>query len=262
MRIVRRRVGGRQRGQVLILFALGAVALVSFAALAIDGGNVYVNRRVAQTAADTAALAAARALSQTTSSTGQDVAAAGCMYGRTNRWGGWTSVSTLEYVGTDGLPGGLGHALPLQANVFSGSNSCPTPSTTVCTKPPMSSCGITAAQTNLIPLQAAGVHVRTTQTFTPYFAGILGIQTFTVTADATATVQLLTTYAADAPFIACGANMTPEDDTNNRNSIALGGANNNKWSDITNATVKILATGTGPYVLNTTLWRAVPPGPR
>jgi hypothetical protein len=50
-----------QRGQALILIALAMVGLVGFAALAIDGGNIFSDRRHAQNAADTAALAAALA---------------------------------------------------------------------------------------------------------------------------------------------------------------------------------------------------------
>jgi len=50
------------RGQTLVLVALALVVLFGMAALALDGGNVYLQRRQMQTAADAAALAAARAL--------------------------------------------------------------------------------------------------------------------------------------------------------------------------------------------------------
>ena len=48
-----------QKGQALVLIALGIVGLVAITALAIDGGNAFSERRNAQNAADTAALAAA-----------------------------------------------------------------------------------------------------------------------------------------------------------------------------------------------------------
>ena len=48
-----------QKGQALILIALGIVGLVGITALAIDGGNIFAERRHAQNAADTAALAGA-----------------------------------------------------------------------------------------------------------------------------------------------------------------------------------------------------------
>src|SRR5512138_2380018 len=47
------------RGQVLIIFVFAIVGLVGMTGLAIDGGNIYSDRRHAQNAADTAALAAA-----------------------------------------------------------------------------------------------------------------------------------------------------------------------------------------------------------
>src|SRR5512140_2290722 len=50
-----------ERGQALILVALGAIALFAIAGLAIDGSHMYSDRRHAQNAADTAALAGAYA---------------------------------------------------------------------------------------------------------------------------------------------------------------------------------------------------------
>ncbi len=48
-----------EKGQAIILIVFGIIGLVSFTALAIDSGNVYSDRRQAQTAADTAAFAGA-----------------------------------------------------------------------------------------------------------------------------------------------------------------------------------------------------------
>ena len=48
-----------ESGQILILLAVGIVALLGFTALAIDGGAVFFDRRSAQNAADAAALAGA-----------------------------------------------------------------------------------------------------------------------------------------------------------------------------------------------------------
>jgi len=48
-----------ERGQALILIAFGMMALLALTALAIDGGNAFVDRRSAQNAADNAALSAA-----------------------------------------------------------------------------------------------------------------------------------------------------------------------------------------------------------
>lgn len=51
-----------QRGQVLVIFALALVTLLGFTAIALDGGNVYADRRQAQAAGDTAAMSAALAV--------------------------------------------------------------------------------------------------------------------------------------------------------------------------------------------------------
>lgn len=51
----------QEKGQVLIVIAIAAVALFAFAALAIDGSMVFSDRRQSQNASDTAVLAAALA---------------------------------------------------------------------------------------------------------------------------------------------------------------------------------------------------------
>lgn len=50
-----------ESGQVLVLVVVGMVALIGITALAVDGGNVFLDRREAQNAADSAALASALA---------------------------------------------------------------------------------------------------------------------------------------------------------------------------------------------------------
>lgn len=50
-----------ESGQALVILAFSVVALIGFAALSIDGGMIYADRRHAQNAADSAALAAALA---------------------------------------------------------------------------------------------------------------------------------------------------------------------------------------------------------
>lgn len=50
---------GKERGQALIILVLAMVALLGFAGVALDGGNIYAEQRRAQAAADSAALASA-----------------------------------------------------------------------------------------------------------------------------------------------------------------------------------------------------------
>lgn len=56
------RVTERGRGQVLVIFALGLVVLLGFAALAVDVGRLVAERRHVQNAADAGALAACQKL--------------------------------------------------------------------------------------------------------------------------------------------------------------------------------------------------------
>ena len=52
---------GRERGQVMVLFLLGLVAIIAMVGLVLDGGSVFAQRRDQQTAADLAAMAGAAA---------------------------------------------------------------------------------------------------------------------------------------------------------------------------------------------------------
>jgi len=60
-------------GQVLVLVALSLLVLLGIVALAVDGGNLYAERRKMQNAADAGALAGARVLCYEESSTFDDV---------------------------------------------------------------------------------------------------------------------------------------------------------------------------------------------
>ena len=64
-----RRRPKRERGQVIVLFALALMALMAAAGMAIDIGRFYSEKRFLQNAADAAALAAANAYSRGTTQT-------------------------------------------------------------------------------------------------------------------------------------------------------------------------------------------------
>ena len=49
----------RERGQIIVIFALALVAIIAMVGLVLDGGSAFAMRRDEQTAADLAALAAA-----------------------------------------------------------------------------------------------------------------------------------------------------------------------------------------------------------
>ncbi len=83
-----------ERGQAIILLAFAIIALVGFAALAIDGGRVLSDKRHAQNAADAAAFAGAFAYSRST-----DIATAAQSRATSNEYdGGVLSDVTVTVV--------------------------------------------------------------------------------------------------------------------------------------------------------------------
>jgi hypothetical protein len=59
-----RRFFGREEGQSIVIIAIVMVAMLALAGLAIDGGNLFLERRNTQNAADAAALAGTRVLAK------------------------------------------------------------------------------------------------------------------------------------------------------------------------------------------------------
>ncbi len=66
----------RQGGQILVLFALAAVAMIAMVGLVLDGGDTYAQRRSEQNGADVAALAGANAYLNQAGSVGARTTAA------------------------------------------------------------------------------------------------------------------------------------------------------------------------------------------
>lgn len=66
----------RERGQILVIFALGLVVMIGMVGLVLDGGSVFAQRRSEQNAADLAALAGANAYLNTPGTVATRTAAA------------------------------------------------------------------------------------------------------------------------------------------------------------------------------------------
>lgn len=81
-----------QRGQALIIIALALVGLAGMTGLVIDGGNVFLDRRNAQSAADSAALSAAL----TRVRGGQNLSAAALSSAAQNGYNNDGTTSTVE----------------------------------------------------------------------------------------------------------------------------------------------------------------------
>ncbi|HLN41533.1 MAG TPA: Tad domain-containing protein [Acidimicrobiales bacterium] len=148
-RAVRRGEEG-ERGVVLIIVAVAMVVLLGLIAIAIDGSFGFVQNRRAQNATDFAAYAAAQQLNAstycngTTALTMQQVTALIQKLISDNDSGIGTSW-TAQYVSSSGT------VIP---------NSTFTPTSSDTPEPPPGSCGVTVAAT---------------QTWSPFFAGVLGI---------------------------------------------------------------------------------------
>lgn len=114
-----------EKGQALVIIALAAVGLFGFAALSIDGGMVFSDRRHAQNAADTAALAAALARVRAASNPDAAAIAAGTARASSNGYA-TDSDSTVEVhicdetgITCEGLPAGADPSDYVQVKIIS-----------------------------------------------------------------------------------------------------------------------------------------------
>lgn len=87
----------KSRGQILVMYGVAAVGIMGFAGLAVDGGYIFTQRRLAQNGADAAALVGARDIANNRhSSIDTDVTT----YVRGNT--GSSAVATWNYVNNAG----------------------------------------------------------------------------------------------------------------------------------------------------------------
>ena len=95
----------REQGQVLILIAIGIVGLIGMVALAVDGGNAFMDRRNAQNAADAAAMSAGFAVVSK-----RDPNGAALSIAATNNYtnDGTRSTVTVQYPPAAGCKGEIG----------------------------------------------------------------------------------------------------------------------------------------------------------
>lgn len=168
----------RERGQILVLVAIGGTVLMLLLALVIDGGFAWERRREAQNAADFAALAGTRIVAQAQAGavrTNQDVygAISGSAIANGATVLGLGSASGALYVDATGLP--IGGATGYVTNTA-------TP----------------------IPSSARGVQVPAARTWTPYLLGIIGGGRWAATAVATA--RQITSAWAPCAFCVIGLN--------------------------------------------------------
>ena len=145
---------GRQRGQIVIVFALSLVVVLLAVALVIDGGNAWSQRRATQNAADFAALAGTKIVAANAGAPQTNASVLSAVEAGLSSNGIATTVLgtdyTASYVNTLGnLVAGYGTAGSIPAGVI-------------------------------------GVQVSPTKAFSTYFLGVVGINRFNASATATA----------------------------------------------------------------------------
>ena len=166
-----------ESGQAMILLALAMVGLLAFSGLAIDGGNIYANRRIAQNTADAATTAGVQMLAQLCSQVPPS--------------NDWTQIrdSVKQYVvlngGTLGQSAngqaGLGtsysaYYIDSQANRLYGGLTIEAVQSIPC--------GCSNGQS--VGYQATGMEVVVNKTFNSFLAGLVGFSQSTTSASAKA----------------------------------------------------------------------------
>ncbi|MCC7163176.1 MAG: VWA domain-containing protein [Anaerolineae bacterium] len=157
----------RQEGQSVVIIALGLVALLAFMALAVDGGNVYAQRRQVQNAVDAAASAGSERLvrpnpSDSSRATNKQVLDVVKKYLRDNGVDpdATTANLSVRYVTRD------------------------TSNSTHIDSAEITSYGSNLAAPLKIPAvtgdPVVGVHVNVDKEFTSFFASVIGIHTLSV----------------------------------------------------------------------------------
>ena len=151
----------REQGQIIVVFALGLVALVAGVGLIVDGGNAYAQQRAVQNGADAGANAGSVVLAQRlggATKTDADVATA-----VTSSAGLNAITASAYYTNVSGQPidaSGNATTAALAAQVGNASNA--------------------------IPPNAQGVHVGGNRTFGTTFAKVVGLNNFTASGEAIA----------------------------------------------------------------------------
>ncbi len=160
-----------ERGAMLVVTAISMVGLLALAGLVIDGGRAYSDHREAQNSADSAALAGASALNAIINTAGANASV--------------IHTAVQSSITANGTNGGFTCTLvDVNANTLS---ACPTSTAT-------------------LPSGTAGVSVRATDTQPTSFMKVVGANTFSAAASATAQVQAI--RGGRSPFLLCGWTVT------------------------------------------------------
>jgi hypothetical protein len=158
-----------ERGQAIVLMAFAMIALLAFAALAIDGGNAYVERRRAQNGADAGALAGARQvwINRVNLNSSETLVLV-----QTNDATEKNGIGDTNGISGDAINGYIkAYYTDRNGNLLSN-NGDP----------------IAVGTSGSIPPNAGGLKVYASRDFQTFIAGIIGQSKMAATADATAVI--------------------------------------------------------------------------
>ncbi len=157
----------QQRGQIIVLVALGLVSIVAMVALILEGGNAYAQQRVTQNAVDSAANAGAVVLAE--------------RLGGASRNDGNVATAVANLANANTLPAPVGWYTNINGQLVDASGAVV--GTTASAK--------VVGSGDPIPATAAGVRVGGTRSFGTFFARVLGMSSFNASAEATAVSGVL-----------------------------------------------------------------------
>lgn len=184
-----------EHGQSTIVIALGLAVLMAFMALAVDGGNVYAQRRQVQNAVDAASYAGAEALAHPDPNNNNGRATNGTVWGKIQKYASQNGLDAYNtttprlhawYVTRNSSNVDIIETALEVKNYGTGSNA----PLTINNRP------------------VVGVYVSADKDFNSFFAGIVGIRTMTVGAPATsfgAPIAVQPPAVATPPITANGA---------------------------------------------------------
>ena len=177
---------GSRRGQTLVLFALGLVAIISMVGLIIDGGNAYAQQRSTQNGADSAAEAGATILARTVMG-----AAAGAGTPSTATIDASVLAAANRSATAHGMkpfdPGTAGNSSAYYTDIlgqFLTSTGAVTGSSSTAAQ--VGSGAVPSCSTNCVGGRAAGVVAYGQKSFNTYLARAIGLSSFTASTQATA----------------------------------------------------------------------------
>jgi len=169
-----------QAGQVLVLLALGIVAMLAMVGLIVDGGNAFAQQRNTQNGADSAADAGALVLAQN----------AGVMVPTKSDTDVWNAITAAAL--SNNMTAGVAYYTDVAGNLLTnGGTIAPTTASAVVVGSAPAGIPPCIDPLKCVDGRASGVRVNGTKTVATYVARVVGLSSITVSTTATAVAGYL-----------------------------------------------------------------------